>query len=158
MVLLQHSGKIMMADSTWWWLAAGSLIAVELVTGTFYLLMVSVGLCAAALAAHAGLPVTWQWAIAAVMGGGTVSAWRSYRRTQPPPAPAQANQDVNMDVGAIVQVDHWQANNTCRVKYRGALWDAALQHGSKDQVAPSGQYVVAEVIGNRLMLKPSSLS
>ena len=143
-----------MADSTWWWLAAGSLIAVELVTGTFYLLMISVGLCAAALAAHAGLDATWQWVIAAVMGGGTVSVWRSYRRTQPPPAPAQANQDVNMDVGAVVQVTEWQADNTCRVKYRGALWDAALQHGSHNQAAQPGQHVVAEVIGNCLILKP----
>jgi len=143
-----------MADSTWWWLAAGSLIAVELVTGTFYLLMVSVGLCAAALAAHAGLSVTWQWAIAAVMGGGTVAAWRSYRQNQTPPAPAQANQDVNMDIGSTVQVDHWQADNTCRVKYRGALWDAALQHGSQHQAVQPGQYVVSEVVGNRLILKP----
>ena len=32
-----------MADSTLWWLLAGSAIALELFTGTFYLLMLAVG-------------------------------------------------------------------------------------------------------------------
>ena len=59
-----------MADSTLWWLAAGGLIAVELITGTFYLLMISLGLVAAALAAHAGL------AHALAMGGCGRGGWR----------------------------------------------------------------------------------
>ena len=40
-----------MAFSTVWWLVTGGLIAVELLTGTFYLLMLSLGAAAAALAA-----------------------------------------------------------------------------------------------------------
>ena len=143
-----------MADSTLWWLAAGGLIAVELLTGTFYLLMISLGLVAAALAAHAGLSVPWQWVSAAVVGGGSVVAWRSYKRTQPASAPAQANHDVNMDVGETVHVDHWQADGTCSVKYRGAHWDAALHAG---QTAETGAYVIDEVIGSRLILnKPDA--
>ena len=41
-----------MADSTLWWLLAGAAVAVELLTGTFYLLMFAIGLAAAAIAAH----------------------------------------------------------------------------------------------------------
>jgi membrane protein implicated in regulation of membrane protease activity len=44
-----------MAETTIWWLLAGTAVAVELLTGTFYLLMLAIGLVAAALAAHAGL-------------------------------------------------------------------------------------------------------
>jgi len=139
-----------MADSTLWWLAAGGLVAVELITGTFYLLMISLGLVAAALAAHAGLATHWQWVSAAVVGGGTVVAWRSYKRTQPASAPAHANHDVNMDVGEGVHVDYWQEDGTCSVKYRGAHWDAALQAG---QTAEVGMYFIAEVIGSHLILK-----
>ena len=40
-----------MEASTIWWLAAGAVVVAELLTGTFYLLMVAVGLAAAALAA-----------------------------------------------------------------------------------------------------------
>jgi hypothetical protein len=32
-----------MADSTVWWLLAGAAVAVELLTGTFYLLMLAIG-------------------------------------------------------------------------------------------------------------------
>lgn len=144
-----------MADSTLWWLAAGGLIAVELITGTFYLLMISLGLATAALAAHAGLPMPWQWVCAAVVGGGSVMAWRGYRRSQPSTIPAQANHDANMDVGETVHVDHWHDDNTCSVKYRGAHWDAALQAG---QLAEIGSYVIAEVVGSRLILRKSQTS
>jgi membrane protein implicated in regulation of membrane protease activity len=144
-----------MAESTLWWLAAGGLIAVELITGTFYLLMISLGLVAAALAAHAGIPSAWQWVVAAVVGGGSVWAWRSYKGRLPASAPARANHDVNMDVGETVHVDHWQEDGTCSVKYRGAHWDAALVSG---QAAEVGTYIIAEVIGSRLMLKKSTAS
>ena len=40
-----------MNESTIWWLIAGSLVGIELMTGTFYLLMVAAGLAAAAVAA-----------------------------------------------------------------------------------------------------------
>jgi membrane protein implicated in regulation of membrane protease activity len=39
-----------MAESSIWWLMTGAAVAIELVTGTFYLLMFAVGLAAAAVA------------------------------------------------------------------------------------------------------------
>ena len=139
-----------MADSTLWWLAAGGLIALELVSGTFYLLMISLGLVAAAVSAHAGASLPWQWVWAAAIGIGSVLAWRAYKQSQPSIAPATANRDVNMDVGEVVHVDHWADDNTCNVRYRGAHWDASLKDG---QPASTGTYVIAEVIGSRLILK-----
>jgi membrane protein implicated in regulation of membrane protease activity len=141
-----------MANSTLWWLATGALVAVELITGTFYLLMMALGLAAAALAAHAGLPMTWQWIVASLVGGGSVLVWHRYKRAQPALAPAQSNRDVNMDVGEVLHVDAWQADGTTAVKYRGAHWHAALQAG---QPAEAGAYVIAQVIGSRLILKKS---
>ena len=88
-----------MADSTLWWLAAGALVALELVTGTFYLLMMALGLAAAAVSAHLGLALTGQWVTAALAGGGSVLAWRLLKKSQPAAAPANANQDVNLDIG-----------------------------------------------------------
>ena len=41
-----------MSESTIWWLLAGAAVAAELVTGTFYLLMLTVGLVAGAIAAY----------------------------------------------------------------------------------------------------------
>jgi membrane protein implicated in regulation of membrane protease activity len=140
-----------MADSTLWWLAAGGLVAAELLSGTFYLLMLALGLVAAALSAHAGLSQPWQWVCAAAVGGGSVLVWRRYKKTQPSIAPAQSNHDVNMDIGETVQVELWGTDHTCSVKYRGAHWDCTLQAG---QSAQPGPHEIAEVIGSRLILKP----
>ena len=43
--------------ATFWWVLAGAAVAVELATGTFYLLMIALGLAAGAIAAHLGLSV-----------------------------------------------------------------------------------------------------
>lgn len=139
-----------MEDSTLWWLATGALVAAELVTGTFYLLMLSLGLAAAALAAHAGVPSAWQWVAAALVGGGSTLLWRAFKRAQPTAAPARANHDVNMDIGETVHVESFNADGSCNVHYRGAHWDASLAAG---EAAGAGAYRIAEVVGSRLILK-----
>ena len=63
-----------MEASTIWWLAAGAVVVAELLTGTFYLLMVAVGLSASALAAHLGLPIAAQLVAAALVGGGAAAS------------------------------------------------------------------------------------
>jgi membrane protein implicated in regulation of membrane protease activity len=118
--------------------------------------MVSAGLVAAALSAHAGLAVPWQWVTAALVGGGSVLAWRSIKKAQPPTAPAQSNHDVNMDIGQTVHVQSWMDDGTCSVKYRGAQWEAALVQG-EDATSP-GVYTIVEVVGSRLILKKTQLS
>lgn len=139
-----------MSESALWWVAAGTLIAVELATGTFYLLMLAVGLIAAAIAAYLGAMLTMQWLTAAVVGGGAVVLWRSYKQSQPAEAPAGANRNVNLDVGEIVRVDAWAADGNATVKYRGAQWDVTLMTG---ETADVGNYTIVEVVGSRLMVK-----
>ena len=104
-----------MDESTFWWLFAGVAVAAELMTGTFYLLMLAVGLVGAALAASAGATLTAQIAVAAAVGGGAVVLWRwlQLRRGYRAP-PAQANPDVNMDVGQTVQIAAWAADGSAQ--------------------------------------------
>lgn len=141
-----------MAESTIWWLLAGSVVAVELLTGTFYLLMLSIGLAAAALAAHAGVPLTAQIVTAAAVGGGAVVAWHWAKRRRPGDPSARADRSVNLDVGELVMIDAWDASGTAQVKYRGANWTAMHRSG----VTPSiGMHRVAELVGNRLLVDPA---
>jgi len=139
-----------MAESTIWWVLAGAVIAVELLTGTFYLLMLSMGLVAAAIAAHLGATATVQFVVAAVVGGGSVVAWRLYKQKTPSALPASANHDVNMDVGETVHVEAWGPDGTSTVKYRGANWSVSLLPGATP--AP-GLHTIVEVVGSRLILK-----
>lgn len=139
-----------MAQSSIWWVLAGAVIAIELITGTFYLLMLSMGLIAAAIAAHLGATTTLQLVVAAVVGGGLVVSWRYFKQQAPSEPSAGANRDVNLDVGETVQVDSWNADGTSSVKYRGANWSVSLIAGATP--AP-GTYSIVEVVGSRLIVK-----
>ena len=138
-----------MPESTIWWLLAGAAVGIELVTGTFYLLMLAIGLAAAAVASHLGLSLTWQLVIAAVIGGGAVVLWHYVRGDQPGKLPAQSNADVHIDIGEPVFVEDWNTDGTANVKYRGSNW-AAITHG---QTPTSGHYRIKELMGNRLVLE-----
>ena len=83
-----------MEASTIWWLAAGAVVVAELLTGTFYLLMVALGLVAAALAAHLGLASAMQMVSAAIVGGGAVVACYLLRRKRPGDPSARADRSV----------------------------------------------------------------
>ena len=139
-----------LAQSSIWWLLAGGAVAIELVTGTFYLLMIAVGLSAGAVAAHlgAGLPV--QMVAAAIAGGASVVILRKLRGQQVKPARASENRDVNLDIGETVHVGAWQFDGTATATYRGAKWDVAVRPGV---VASSGTHRIVEVIGNRLIVE-----
>ena len=68
-----------LSASTFWWVAAGVAVAVELATGTFYLLMIALGLAGAAVVAMLGMGLTAQIVSAALIGGGATAPWRHRR-------------------------------------------------------------------------------
>lgn len=138
-----------MEHSTLWWLMAGAAVVAELMTGTFYLLMLAIGLAAGALAAHLGMGMEAQLVAAALVGGGAVVTCYLLRRRTPGARPAASNRDVNMDVGETVQVDAWSPDGTAQVRYRGAQWTVLLRPGNAQ--AP-GLYRVSEVVGSRLLV------
>ncbi|HVE53719.1 MAG TPA: NfeD family protein [Ramlibacter sp.] len=139
-----------MAVSTLWWLLAGTAVAIELLTGTFYLLMVALGMVAGALAAHLGMPVSLQIVAAALLGTAGVAALYVKRQREPRAPHAGANRDVNLDVGETVQVEVWAPDNTAVVRYRGASW-TVVPAGEAPQ--GPGAYRVREVTGNRLVVE-----
>jgi len=139
--------------STFWWLAAGVAVAAELATGTFYLLMVALGMSAGALAAHLGTAAGTQLVTAAVVGGGATALWHWKRAREPRSAPVQENRDANLDIGERVHVAAWGSDGTARVQYRGTTWTARLAPGA---AARPGEHRVAAVEGNWLVLAPNS--
>ncbi len=139
-----------MSESSIWWLLAGGAVALELVTGTFYLLMLALGMIAGALAAHLGLSVVMQIVVSALVGGGAVALWHFKRSKEPQPVAANANRDVQMDIGETVHVLQWNEDATASVKYRGAQWTVELMDR---QTAPQpGLFRVRQLNGNRLVV------
>ena len=141
------------SPATWWWVAAGLAVAAELATGTLYLLMIALGMAAAALAAHLGFAMPGQLVAAALVGGGATLAWHLQRRARAGSRlPAAADRDVNLDVGERIHVAAWAPDRTTHVQHRGSSWKARLAPGSN---AVAGEHSVVAVEGNWLVLAPA---
>lgn len=138
-----------MTDAMLWWVVAGAAVALELATGTFYLLMLALGLSAGAIAAHLGLGTEAELVAAALVGGGAVAACYLVRSRLPAEAPAAKNRDMNLDIGERVQVQQWNSDGTARIHYRGAAWSA--RYVGDGEPAP-GEHFIQAIEGNQLLL------
>lgn len=138
-----------MDPSTWWWIAALVLLILELLSGTFYLLMLALGMAAAALGAHAGAGLPVQILLAAGVGAGAAGSWHFARRG-PTSGPAQG---LNLDVGQVLHIPELSSAQQSSVRYRGAAWTAVLKEGSAP--AEDGRYRVSAIEGSRLVVEPA---
>jgi len=139
-----------MQDWMMWFLWAGGLVIAELLTGTFYLLMISIGLAAGGLVALFGAGSSSQMVTAGVVSVVAILALRQTRFAHPSRTDATSDPNVNMDVGQKVTVDSWNADDTARVMYRGAQWDVELATGERPV---PGVYIIKEVQGSRLIVR-----
>ena len=138
-----------MSDWSYWLAAAGVTVILELFSGTFYLLMIAIGLVAGAVAAFLGLGEVVALLVAAVVGvAATFVLRRSRYGRQQQRVQAERDPNVNLDIGQTVNVPAWQ-DGAARVMYRGALWDVELAPGSN---AAPGPYTIREVRGSRLIV------
>ena len=133
------------------WVVAGfALVIAELVTGTFYLLMVGAGAFAGAIVAWLGGNVLWQAIVGsavALVGVLLVHNWHA-RQVR-----GDAGRSNLLDRGQPVVLEGW-ANETARiarVKYRGASWDARLARGDEHPAPGTTLYIEAQE-GNTLVV------
>jgi membrane protein implicated in regulation of membrane protease activity len=138
-----------MSSATLWWIGCGALVAAELATGTFYLLMLALGAGAAALAGWLGFDLSTQFIAAAVVGVGGVLLWHRHRLREIGELPAHANPDVNLDIGQTVQVSTWGGDGSATVKYRGADWRVRF---IGEGLPAAGSHKIRAVEGSTLLL------
>jgi membrane protein implicated in regulation of membrane protease activity len=124
-----------MEISTVWWLLTGLAVVAELLTGT-----------------HLGASEVAQILIAAIVGAATVLACYMRQKRRGSLLSGERDQDMHLDIGEQVHIDHWDADRTAQVRYRGAPWSASLlgQHP-----ALPGAYRVVRLDGNRLLVEPA---
>ncbi|MFZ6644364.1 NfeD family protein [Undibacterium sp. TJN25] len=140
---------------TWisWMVAAGVVLILELFTGTFYLLMISIGLVAGGLAALLGSGPEMPYIVAAIVGVAATLALHRSKYGWKKNADASQDPNVNMDIGQSIAVKEWQDNGngkfTARAMYRGALWDVELNA----PMAGAGVFTIVEIQGSRLMVR-----
>ncbi len=145
----------MVFDHFMWWIAAAALAAVEVMTGTFYVLMVAIGCLAGGIASLLGLGLGMQILIAVVVGYASVVAWHRYRKfARPRPGEAARNPDLHLDIGATIEVQHWVEGHA-RVNYRGSQWDAVPEVPAAPD---TGLLIIKAVRGSTLVLGAKSHS
>lgn len=144
-----------MDNSTWWWLLAVGLVAVELITSTFLLIMLALGAAAGALAAHLGFSLQSQTILAAGVGAGSIAIWylRQHQAALKQPLGEQQSPDVSLDLGQSVHVQQWQLDGTAQVSYRGASWEAKYRPQSPEDVPTAGAHRICAMQGNQLVLE-----
>lgn len=131
------------------WIVAGfALVIAELVTGTFYLLMVGLGAFAAAGAAWLDMNLLVQaiaGSVVAVAGSVLVHHWHARNR-------GAAGSNL-LDRGQPVVLEGWtnEAARIARVRYRGAFWDARLARPDENP-APGATLYIESQDGNTLIV------
>lgn len=126
-----------------WAIAGIVLIIVEMLTGTFYLLVLGVGALAAASAAWFGQSYWVQAVVTAAVAVAGVILVNRYRGNSLP-----ASQQA-LDVGQSVTLESWisEADGLARVNYRNAQWEAQVVG---ERVTGGTVFYIQAVEGNTL--------
>jgi membrane protein implicated in regulation of membrane protease activity len=131
----------------WWALAGIALIIVELVSGTFLLLILGVAAFAGAAVAYFGFSF-WLQALAAAALGSAGLIWVSRSHGEKLKT-ARGRDEHILDIGQMVELESWvsEADGLARVRYRNASWDALVE-GARP---PGGKvFYIRSMDGNTL--------
>jgi membrane protein implicated in regulation of membrane protease activity len=132
-----------------WTIAGFALVIIEMLTGTFYLLVLGLGAFVAAIVAWLGANMIVQ----AVVGGGVAIAgcwfvhhWHESRRK------ADGGKSNFLDRGQPVVLEGWsnESAGIARVKYRGASWDARVPAGERP--SPGATLYIEAQEGSQLVV------
>src|SRR5579862_6125792 len=92
--------------------AALALLAAEMLTGTFYLLMIAIGIACGGVAGWLGASLDAQLLTSSILGAAAPLLFHQWRKRNP----ALRVPDRPLDVGELVQVETWNADGSARVK------------------------------------------
>ena len=127
------------------WAAIGLVLVIaELLSGTFYLLMLAVAGFGAAAAAYVAQPFPVQSVVAAVIGIAGCYGVHVYR------AKSSARRMAPLDAGMPASFEAWldAGSRLARVRYRGASWDARVE--GNEALEPGTTLFVLAADGNTL--------
>ncbi len=127
-----------------WLIVAAALTGLEMLTGTFYLLLMAIAALAGCLAALTDFSGTQQLLIFGAFGLLETVGFTVYRRRHPAKQP-----DSFLDVGNPVVFKNIAPDGNWLVRYRGSDWQARPANGQTSQDAP---LVIVKTMGNILIV------
>jgi membrane protein implicated in regulation of membrane protease activity len=127
-----------------WAIVGLVLVIAELLSGTFYLLMLALAAFGAALAAYFGQAFPVQCIVAVVLAAAGCYGVHIYR------ARSGAKRMAPIDAGMPASFESWldARSRLARVRYRGASWDAQVE--GSEALEPGATLFVVAADGNTL--------
>jgi membrane protein implicated in regulation of membrane protease activity len=139
-----HNKREVMENYIYWYVLALVLIGLEMASGTFYLLVLSIAMAVGGTAAFLGGGIVWQLVLGSATGvAGTIilRRWKGSLAVEMP--------NASLDIGQPVRVIRWNDDGSARVVYRGAEWDAEAESADTPQDVT---LYIAAVRGSALVL------
>lgn len=129
-----------------WAVVGMALIIIEMLTGTFYLLVLGLAALSAAAAAWFGGSF---WVQAVLIAAVSVAGVLLVKRYRGGSRAGSAMQGPGLDIGQAVTLDEWisEADGLARVRYRNAQWEAQV---SGERSPESRVFYIHAVEGNTL--------
>jgi|SRR5690349_14670529 len=133
-----------MEPSLAWAIVGLVLVIAELLSGTFYLVMLAVAAFGAAAAAYVAQPFPVQCIVAAVIAAAGCYGVHVYR------ARSGGKRMAPLDAGMPASFESWldAGARLARVRYRGATWDARVE--GTESLEPGAMLFVLAADGNTL--------
>lgn len=133
-----------MQDFHTWLIAGLALCIAEMLSGTFFLLVLGLAALAGAVTGWLGGGLWLQCCVAAVFAVIGVIAVHHYRQN------TKAKKMPSFDIGQPVSFERWISQNDgmARVNYRGTTWDARVAAGQNP--APGGILYITASEGSLL--------
>lgn len=128
------------------WLVAGiGLIIVEMMVGTFVLLVLGLAAFGGAAAAWMGFPFSIQTVVAVALAAtGMIIAGNLKKKKV-----AGAKDESSLDIGHTVILESWvsEADGVAKVRYRNTTWDARV---TGDRIPGGKAFYIVSTNGNTL--------
>ena len=129
-----------------WLIIAGILLIAELVTGTFYLLMLAIAACCAWLSMKMGFDFLAQTIVFLVCAAILTVLTRHYRHRLN--ARNRPNVAENLDAGQIITVHDW-VDGVGHTHYRGTEWGVEIDQPDSEPLQ-NGSYRIIRLDGTRI--------
>ncbi len=127
-----------------WLIVAAALTGLEMLTGTFYLLLMAIAALAGCVAALTDFSGTQQLLVFGAFGAIEAVAFTVYRRQHP-----NKHSQNFLDMGNPVVFKHTAPDGNWVVRYRGSDWQA---RPAREETSNGRPLVIVKTLGNILIV------
>lgn len=131
-----------------WLIIAIALVIAEVLTGTFYLLVLGFSAFIACIAQWFGFEFLGQTIAFLMTAIAIIIPLYVHRKKL-----KLQEKTFDLDAGETVVIEQWE-NGVGQTRYRGTTWQATLLEQGQENTSSSNLYVIVRIDGSRLLVKP----